>query len=305
MKKIFEYKVFKDGSKGFEARQFLSTQDKKLINHLNKKLKKYNRIKIMHSNMSDNFLDLYSFIKKAKRKFRSNDGLLNEIDVLRHSNRFMMNYLSLAKLFIEQVEKEIKNGFDIKSEEFKSFQQLKSNLYDNKFSYRFMYHLRNYSHHYDFPINKMHTYIDKNEQKHMQILITADHLLEGSFNWKPILIKDFKQRKKIEVLSIIKEHLLSLEIIFQFYLDCFSIETVKYIEAYLDFKKEHGYRDSLYIVHFKDYSEYLKADVNNYNNFRPLVAENLIREYINNLERYQLIERKGNRMIIYRVKKGD
>ncbi|WP_188019372.1 hypothetical protein [Macrococcoides canis] len=152
-----------------------------------------------------------------------------------------------------------------------------------------MWDLRNYTQHYGLPIHKYKQYIDEEEKHHNKIYICPDILVNGSFNWKPVVLKDLnEQTKDLEVLELIEEHMISLIKIYKYFLLCYIEEFKEAINKYEKFRNEYGYTGTLYLVEFKDYKTYKKADIRNYKNTKLLGHEKLINDYISELDNHGL-----------------
>lgn len=67
-------------------------------------------------------------------------------------NRLMLNFLSAVRTFLDHTETNLKKTYGKESENLKTFKKNCSLYYDNYFSYRFLYKLRNYSQHVGMPI---------------------------------------------------------------------------------------------------------------------------------------------------------
>jgi len=94
-------------------------------------------------------------------QFQSNDVLpiieeINPISDLKENqyaylkaeiNRFVNNYLSSFRMFIDHADVKLGRRFKKDSEEYKNFITLTNKAFDNNFSYRFLYKLRNFCQH--------------------------------------------------------------------------------------------------------------------------------------------------------------
>lgn len=300
IKQILELTNNEEGEKVLKARNFLSNQDETMLAKLTDTINKWNHTKVIHSMMLENFNDLYNYIYSLKNEPSNNSSVSYQ------ANRHMMNYLAMARLFIDKVEENIKENFSTKSEEYSGFKQLTAKKYDNKFSYRFLWDLRNYTQHYGLPIHHFKRFIDEQDRKHVMLFISPRELIKGSYNWKPKMLSELKSRQEnINVLELIQEHIGSLEIIYQYNLDCYSHDIMKGIANYSEFRKENDYNGPLYYVEFKDYREYLKGKKENYKHIHELVHERLIKECLEDLEKYKLIIVNKDSVDIYRLTKLD
>jgi hypothetical protein len=74
-------------------------------------------------------------------------------DIFTDINRLFINVVSSVRSYIEFVEKRLEKNYSKTSTEYISFIDFTHYLYDRYFSYRFLYHIRNYAIHNYFPIN--------------------------------------------------------------------------------------------------------------------------------------------------------
>ncbi|TDM00832.1 hypothetical protein [Macrococcus carouselicus] len=281
IKQIIEYIIDKNGDKNMIGRNFLSTQDEDMLSKVYKTFSKINNTKIVYSMVKENAKELLEYIGKL------NDQEQSEVNY--QSNRYLLNYLAMARLFIDRVEENIAENYTKNSVEYINFKKLTSNEYDSSFTYRLLWDLRNYTQHYALPIHKYKQFIDEEEKHHSKIYICPDILINGSFKWKLVVLKDLKQQTKdLDVLNLIEEHMISLSKIYKYFLLCYIDQFKEAINKYEIFRNEYGYTGILYLVEFKDYKTYKKADIRNYKNAKLLGHEKLIDDYISELDNHGL-----------------
>lgn len=70
-------------------------------------------------------------------------------------NRHIMNFLSSASIYLAHHETNLKKRNGKNSKKVKLFEETCSNAYDNHFSYRFIYKLRNYTQHFGVPVGEI------------------------------------------------------------------------------------------------------------------------------------------------------
>ena len=70
-------------------------------------------------------------------------------------NRCLINFIASFKSFVEHCEIRVKSIFGSTSDEVLEFKSYLSNLFDNKFSYRFFIKLRDYAIHVGYPIENV------------------------------------------------------------------------------------------------------------------------------------------------------
>lgn len=127
-----------------------------------------------------------TIIKKDNLNIEENDGII--------INALVINYISSARPFVESIETFVKEMFKI--EEYENFKKLYLNkLYDEKFTYRFLYSLRNYSQHGHLPV-----YIDYNNKCsfNLEEILNTPHFDHNAKlkKWKKY-VKELRKNLKI------------------------------------------------------------------------------------------------------------
>ncbi len=103
IKQIIEYIMDKNGDKNMIGRNFLSTQDEDMLSKVYKTFSKINNTKIVYSMVKENAKELLEYIGKL------NDQEQSEVNY--QSNRYLLNYLAMARLFIDRVEENIAENY--------------------------------------------------------------------------------------------------------------------------------------------------------------------------------------------------
>jgi hypothetical protein len=137
------------------------TKVKKLSNEENERYKKAaKRIYSINEDLSlleavrvnhKAYLDLLKHYVTIHMSTQDIDGV--EIDqMVGNINLHLLNYLSIVKTFLAHSEFKLKRLYGKNSQRYLNFDNATSNAFDNCFSYRFLYHLRNYVQHCGMPI---------------------------------------------------------------------------------------------------------------------------------------------------------
>jgi hypothetical protein len=109
-------------------------------------------------------------------------------------NRLCLNFLGSFRACIDLSEKEIKTKYGANSAQFQEFKKILANEYDNHFEYRFLYHLRNFTHRH-LPLNHIseNGAIGENNNPVYTSEVGFDpQLLLEADKWKPELTKDLE-----------------------------------------------------------------------------------------------------------------
>lgn len=187
-----------------------------------------------------------SFLER--KNFNLLDNNLPELKyITRNANRFLFNYLSSARTYLDHTEKYLKNKYGNDSFHFKEFKKFTNQLYDNFFDYRFIYKLRNYAQHCGLPINTITFSVDKDILKR-KINVTplfVKSILKKSYKeWGQKLNEDFAfQPEEISVRQIIGNYYKNISDLNNEFITIEKnslIESIEYLEKF----KEENYSKS-------------------------------------------------------------
>ena len=124
------------------------------------------------------------------------DGVTTD-QMLGNVNLHIMNYLSSVKTFLQHSEFNLKKKYGKNSQRFKSFKNATNHAFDTCFSYRFLYHLRNYVQHCGMPVAGFDEpkiiHNDKINKRFTFFLVAycdRDELLRKYDKWHETLLKE-------------------------------------------------------------------------------------------------------------------
>lgn len=205
------YILKEDGIVKFEEIRPLSVKEwKKYSNSLDEIYKIDEEIALFHM-IYINYLDFDQYLKYIISSLH--DGRSPQSKIKTHVNNLnckLNNFLSSIKLFLDHFERRLKDDYGKESEEIELFKRETSRLYDTYFSYRFLYHLRNYIQHRNVAISKLEIYEDENNT-HLLVALTRDKLL-SDYKWKNEVKQDLMaQDEYIEIFHLMSEMLDNLK----------------------------------------------------------------------------------------------
>jgi hypothetical protein len=126
-------------------------------------------------------------------------------------NRLLINYLGSYKMFIEHCEKKINNQFGAKSQEFRDFKLMTNKAYDNLFSYRFIYELRNFCQHCGIAVTDME-FSNQNKWIEVNFQFEKNYLLKEYKKWKQKVKSDLENMEdKFKINPIINTNFQAIE----------------------------------------------------------------------------------------------
>jgi len=168
-----------------------------------------NKIKPLNTLMYE--LNMINDLRSSFKELNTtlNDFNSNKIkeEVLRSSiKKLIQNYLSLIRSFLDGWEGYLKKNFGKQSKEAENFKNLTAKEYDNNFSYRFTYHLSNFSRHTGFPFHTYRSFYN-NCKPEVEVFINKQEFLDNlSYNKKFEEEIDSLAEPKISIL----QHLMSM-----------------------------------------------------------------------------------------------
>lgn len=138
--------------------------ERNLINSLINQMIKNKKMGWSFSALEKNYNLLFSntdeCFKKLAKENNENWETLEEIAL--EINRNLLNYLASQNTFLDHTRHFLSQTFGKDSDEFKNFEKLTNNLFDEHFAYRFLYKIRNYTVHSGFSLCAIS--IEKNNQ---------------------------------------------------------------------------------------------------------------------------------------------
>lgn len=130
-------------------------------------------------------------------------------------NRLILNLLSSIRTFLDHTETRFKREFGASSEEVKLFKEITSAAYDDHFSYRFLYKLRNYSQHCGLPTGRVEIVSEAVDESTpgsgavntIALQLLRDDLIKTFDVWgNPVKGELQKQAEEFDIIPLIDEH---------------------------------------------------------------------------------------------------
>jgi len=127
-------------------------------------------------------------------------------------NSITINLLSSFRFYLDNAEKHIIRAFGKDSPELVNFKSELSSYFDNYFSYRFLYKLRDYALHVGFPIEMIHFEAKENITKpetmvgNLRLLVSKESLLaEKKYLGKPVTNDLIKIVDDIDIIPLVTQ----------------------------------------------------------------------------------------------------
>jgi len=102
-----------------------------------------------------NYDEYVGLLKRYLQEYTQNPRAVDMRVMYFNINRHIFNYLSSIRMFLDHNEYNLKKRYGSDSPRVKRFKKTCSQIYDNSFSYRFLYKLRNYVQHCGMPLGNL------------------------------------------------------------------------------------------------------------------------------------------------------
>lgn len=179
-----------------------------------KNIESYLFLKRKSIEIENNAQDFLNFYKKSNSDLLKlkNDHYFDLNPLYIESNRLFINFSTSVRVLTLMIEKKIKDSYKKEDKEYIDFEDLRKNFYDSYFSYRFVYHIRNFALHFQDPIHfinvEFNDYIKDNPlKKDLYVMFDKEHLLTNRVFAKKMKHDLEKYGAKFPVKPIIEETL--------------------------------------------------------------------------------------------------
>jgi hypothetical protein len=199
------------------AIRVLNNEEVQQLNEFNKTIFEFNRHFKLIEYVLHNFSCLNSVIENSIQHLSEDTATISryDLDVFGHEiNINLLNLMMAARTFLDHMETFIKREFGKESEEIHIFDSLKSEEFDTKFSYKFMYKLRNYVQHCGMPplsYSKTKKFDVEQPFATLTLEFDRDALLASFDGWGAIVKPELQaQENKFNAFNIIEEFVASI-----------------------------------------------------------------------------------------------
>ncbi|HEV7766223.1 MAG TPA: hypothetical protein VGQ76_14555 [Thermoanaerobaculia bacterium] len=123
-------------------------------------------------------------------------------------NRRVMNLLSAIRSYLDHTETDLKRRFGDTSDRVNRFKALTNKLYDNQFSYRFIYRFRNFVQHCGLPLDTF-SHEASPTSRMLQAAVSRSRLLDG-FDWGSLRHEIERLPEKVDLTELLVAHVTHL-----------------------------------------------------------------------------------------------
>ncbi len=190
---------FVDGNKITAIRE-LSGEEIQEYNTASKCLFDFSKNQELYTIVLLNYDEFFETLKKCEIDYAQNArswNLVMQTRMVLNINRRLLNYLSSIRSFLDHTETRLKEENGAESSVVKHFLGACSKEYDNVFSYRFFYKLRNYTQHLGLPVGEL-SLISKEDPPYsnnityqLEVKFSRDELLKFK-KWKQPLTEEIR-----------------------------------------------------------------------------------------------------------------
>lgn len=172
----------------------------------------YEMVKHNHEDLKAAIDDLRVSVSDITR-IRPSEARLDTMLVI---SKHVSNFLASSHAFLDQTAYHLRKTYGAQSQELRAFVCMTNQLYDARFSYRFIYQLRHYTQHTNIPILGIDIDASRRSPEdafdsNISVLIGRDELLNASFNWKPHVRSYLEnQKERFCILPLIDEQMDSI-----------------------------------------------------------------------------------------------
>lgn len=122
------------------------------------------------------------------------------------TNRLMLSFLGAVRTFLDHAQTSISRRYSKESEQFHCFKALTAYQFDNVFSYRFLYKLRNYTQHCGMPPVSFAVDIKPGDDLEIVPCFSRRCLLENYSEWGVVKKELELESQPLYVFPLLKEH---------------------------------------------------------------------------------------------------
>ena len=278
--KIGEITSVGDQEKEINALDHVSLAELKKIEQCHGALLVRKYVKALRDTSLKNGNALLSFLNALKidsMRIEDEDKMIFE------GNRLLFNFLASFVSFLDVTKRKI--SATLGKEISDKFEQDERAQYDEKFSYRFLKRLRNFTLHYDMPFTFF-----KEDSEGKSIYMDRDHLLEYD-GWSKVKEEIQGLDKKINVQPMIESLMVSINVLYHLFIFYFSknlVDSINYMNEFIQKKK---IQKPPYLLIAQDEESYKKGRFS----LRPVDTEEFIDVYreLKNHPYIKLNQREG------------
>lgn len=210
---------------GIKVIRPLSDEEVQEIRSCNKEIFDFNRHFKLVEYVLYNFSCLKKVVEGSLERFAESSETIGRYDLDSFGHEININLLNLmmsARTFLDHMETFAKREYGKPSEAVDLFKELTAEEFDSRFSYKFMYKLRNYVQHCGMPplsYSKSKSFDEHAPYVGITLMFDRDALISGFDGWGSIVKPQLEsQYNKFDAFAIIEEFVLSiLRIYIRFY----------------------------------------------------------------------------------------
>ena len=154
-------------------------------------------------------LNFNDFIARTNLSIKdiNNSDMLEMSNFYLDINRYILNVLSSIRTFLDHTETRLKKDFGKNHMITNKFNELVKKAYDENFSYRFLYKLRNYSQHCGLPAGSLKTSSSKDNgfKEVLTLALVRDELLNNYDSWGIVKEEIKNKEEEFDIINLLKD----------------------------------------------------------------------------------------------------
>lgn len=207
-------RVERDNIKGLRKLSEFEVQE---VRDCNKEIFDFNRHFKLVEYVLYNFACFKACIENSLQSFAKETDTIGryDLDAFGHEvNITLLNLMMSARTFLDHMETSIKREYGKESSESELFKSLAAKEFDDKFSYKFMYKLRNYVQHCGMPplnYSKSKTLDNETPFATLELQFNRNALLSEYNGWGAIVKPELEaQQEQFDAFFIVNEFITSI-----------------------------------------------------------------------------------------------
>jgi hypothetical protein len=215
--------------------RYINQDQRHLILEALKNVDGYFYLKRKTEEIKNNAKDFKDYFLTVKGKINTykNDDFEDLNFLFIDFNRLFINYCTSVRSLTEIVEKKIKQTYSKESVEFEKLETIRHCFYDSYFSYKFLYNVRNFALHFQYPIHFVNIVFDdyvgkKARKRDLLVMFVKQQLLRDPDFSKKMRKDLIRYGDYFPVQPIIED---SLKWIKDYFLQFINIEKNTYLKT--------------------------------------------------------------------------
>jgi hypothetical protein len=196
-----------DGHHHFSDLRELSEDEMQMLSDSTALLGLFNGSHSLYEICVENYNELTAFHEEITQAHGLNQEFFHRLSIA--LNRRLLNYLSSFRTFVDHQERQLKGLESVCTDPYGMFRDRASFHYDNCFSYRFLWRLRNYVQHCGLPLGGFAVTSRPDQEgddtRYSFAFFDRDSLVRSFGDWKDVKEDLERQPSRIEIMPHVRK----------------------------------------------------------------------------------------------------